>query len=300
MTTWHVLGAGAMGTLFSSALLDAGCRVVLLLRDAAEQAALESAGGLALELADATPRTLRPGFSLQAAAGPVRHLLVTTKAHAAVAAVMAVRHRLEPRTQVLLLVNGMGVREALLAQIPSLDVFCGTSTEGAFRTAAGPVRHAGSGVTRIGQAGRVAPPDWFDDWRRSPLTVAWEADIERALWQKLAINCAINPLTALHDCRNGDLAREPLAAQVRQLCGEIRAVLQAVGYADLAATLDASVATVIRDTADNCSSMLQDRRAGRVTEIDYITGHLVRCARRHGVPVPANSRLMEAVKALGP
>lgn len=53
---------------------------------------------------------------------------------------------------------------------------------------------------------------------------------------------------------------------------------------------------VIESTADNISSMLQDIRAQRHTEIDYITGFLLNRARAHGLSVPENARLFEQVK----
>ena len=53
---------------------------------------------------------------------------------------------------------------------------------------------------------------------------------------------------------------------------------------------------VIDATAENISSMLQDIRALRHTEIDYINGFLLRRARAHGIAVPENTRLFEMVK----
>ena len=42
--------------------------------------------------------------------------------------------------------------------------------------------------------------------------------------------------------------------------------------------------------------MLQDILAQRHTEIDYITGFLLKRARAHGIAVPENTRLFELVK----
>ena len=56
------------------------------------------------------------------------------------------------------------------------------------------------------------------------------------------------------------------------------------------------VMQVIDATAENISSMLQDIRALRHTEIDYINGFLLRRARAHGIAVPENTRLFEMVK----
>ena len=53
-----------------------------------------------------------------------------------------------------------------------------------------------------------------------------------------------------------------------------------------------------KKTAKNTSSMLQDVRAGRDTEIDYINGYVVSVGRRYGVPTPANAAIVETVHAI--
>ena len=118
------------------------------------------------------------------------------------------------------------------------------------------------------------------------------------LWRKLAINAAINPLTALLRCTNGELAGDP-ADRVRRLCTEISAVARAAGMGRAVESLENVVFEVIHNTADNRSSMLQDVEAGRPTEIDYITGWLVEQANRLGMDVPANAALLEQVKTHG-
>ena len=53
---------------------------------------------------------------------------------------------------------------------------------------------------------------------------------------------------------------------------------------------------VIRTTSGNVSSMLQDIRALRRTEIDYINGYVIRRARAQGLATPENNRLYEYIK----
>ena len=43
--------------------------------------------------------------------------------------------------------------------------------------------------------------------------------------------------------------------------------------------------------------MLEDVRAGRPTEIDFITGALVREAAKHDVPVPLHMAMYRLVRA---
>ena len=52
-------------------------------------------------------------------------------------------------------------------------------------------------------------------------------NIHPALWSKLAVNCVINPLTALKDCRNGDLRDFP--QEIGAICHEVAAVMQREG-----------------------------------------------------------------------
>ena len=291
---WHVLGAGAIGCLFASALQRSGCNVTLLLRDCAGNDSTT-----VIVQGDDTCCELQLPVATAGHSGKISHLLVTTKAYDARQAVTTVAKQLSPGSQVLLLVNGMGLSEELRKDFPHLDFYCGTTTEGAYRIAPQHIRHAGRGQTRIGQPGRNTPPPWFDQWSRAVDACLWDSHIEEALWLKLAINCAINPLSALHGCHNGELARRAeLQLEVTRLCHEIAVISSAAGYPKIAATLEQAVLEVIASTADNRSSMLQDIQRGRRTEIDHITGYLLQVAARHGIAAPYNSTLLESIHSL--
>jgi len=292
---WHILGAGAIGCLFADALAASGCKPTLLMRSGArdeflrvviERGAARSERGLDAEASDS--------------AAKISHLLVTTKAYDVRAAVASVARRVNRDGVVVLLANGMGFSEQVCADWPDLDVYCGTTTEGAYRRAPLHVRHAGGGETRIGRTGARTEPRWFDHLARALENCVWDPAIDRALWMKLAVNSVINPLTALHDCRNGELAeRGELAAQVAPLCEEIARICRAGGFAEVAAGLPRTVADVIAKTAGNRSSMLQDMEAGRPTEIDYINGYLLQVADRHGIEAPRNRELVARIHRHG-
>lgn len=289
---WHVLGAGAIGCLYADALQRSGCSTTLVLRRGAQQRSLplivENGGGRReQQLRVVTPDDRES----------IARLLVTTKAYDVREAVAGIAHLLGTNSVVVLLVNGMGLAEELAGDWPHLDIYCGTTTEGAYRVAAQHIRHAGRGDTRIGRQGLREPPSWFGPWTHVLDGCVWDPYIATALWSKLAVNCIINPLTAIHGCANGELGkRGDLAAEVAVLCDEVARVSRAAGFADVAATLAQTVAAVIAGTADNRSSMLQDVQSGRRTEIDYITGYLLRVADQHGIDAPHNRALMERIK----
>jgi 2-dehydropantoate 2-reductase len=229
---------------------------------------------------------------------PISHLVITTKAYDVSEAVASIAHLLSEDSVVVLLVNGMGLAEQVAADWPHLNIFCGTTTEGAYCLAPQHIQHTGRGQTRIGKQGEKKPPPWFDQWSDAIDTCLWDSDIEAALWSKMAINCIINPLTALHNCANGELSqRRDLITQVTTLCGEVSKVTRAAGFTELAAALPQLVAAVIAATANNRSSMLQDVENGRRTEIDYITGFLLRVADQHGIDAPHNRALLKSIKS---
>lgn len=291
---WHILGAGAIGCLFGQQLIAGGSPVTLLLRQAPAQPT-----GMLSVADNGECQAVPVQLSATSGADRINLLLVTTKAQDIETALRSVLHRITDTTDIVLGANGMGFVAGVRAMLPANRIFVCTTTEGAYRIGPLHIRHAGQGLTRIGNVNGGGPPAWFESWLAAPIHCQWENDINAALWHKLALNCAINPLTALHRCSNGTLARDTtLSQQVATLCDEIAAVSRARGSKETAALVHAAVAEVIAATATNRSSMLQDIDAGRATEIDYITGYLVSEATRLGIAVPANRSLLDKVKAI--
>jgi len=121
-------------------------------------------------------------------------------------------------------------------------------------------------------------------------------DVRRRLWEKLAVNAAINPVTALARVENGALTEGPLAGLARTAAVETAAVARAGGV-DLAdETATDAAATVARETARNRSSMLQDVTRGRRTEIDAINGYVAKRAAATGQSVPINRTLAGLIR----
>src|SRR5690606_18335364 len=131
-----------------------------------------------------------------------------------------------------------------------------SSTEGAYRQDGFHATFAGQGQNWLGDARDPKPPAWLADLDKASIPHQWPAGIMARLWHRLALNCAINPLTVLHNCRNGDLLDHPQALD--GLSGELAALLGANGYPDLAAGLASDIRRVIQATAANYSSMHQD------------------------------------------
>ncbi|MDO9624619.1 MAG: putative 2-dehydropantoate 2-reductase [Pseudomonas sp.] len=286
--SWHVLGAGSLGCLWAARLARTGTPVQLILRNPARLAAYQRAGGLTLVEQNQARHYVVPG-QLADDASPIQRLLLACKAYDAESAIASIAPRLAPGAELILLQNGLGSQEAVAAQLPQARCLFASSTEGAFRDGAAPegewrVVFAGHGHTWLGDPHHETLPSWLGDLERGGIPHQWSPDILSRLWRKLALNCAINPLTVLYDCRNGGLREH--ATEVATLCIELGQLLQSCGQPGAAVDLHADVQQVIQATAANYSSMHQDVAQGRRTEIAYLLGYACATALRQRLILP--------------
>lgn len=281
--TWHILGAGSLGSLWAVRLACAGLPLRLILRDPARLAAYRAAGGLSL-VEQGQTRFYPIAAETADAPTPIRRLLLACKAYDAEAAAASLAPRLAAGAEVILLQNGLGSQDAVAARLPRVRCIMASSTEGAFRDGAFRVHFAGQGHTWLGDPREATPPAWLNELEQAGIPHEWTPDILSRLWRKLALNCAINPLTVLHDCRNGGLAEHP--AEVAGLCAELAELLIGCGQPAAAEGLQEEVARVIQATAANYSSMHQDVAQGRRTEIAYLLGYACAAAQRQQLALP--------------
>lgn len=282
-----VLGCGALGQLWLTALCKQGHEVQGWLRIPQPYCSVnlvEEDGTIFNESLTAND----PDFLARSDL-----LLVTLKAWQVSDAVKGLASSLPPTMPVLLIHNGMGTVEELKS-LPN-PLLMGTTTHAARRDG-NVIIHVASGITHIGPArAQDGEFSYLADMLQMALPdVAWHNTIRPALWRKLAVNCVINPLTALRGCKNGELRDAP--EEIEKIAREVAAVIEREGHHISADDLIAYVHQVIESTAENISSMLQDVRAMRHTECDYITGYLLRRARAHGIAVPENARLFDLIK----
>ena len=280
---WHILGAGSLGTLWATRLARAGLPVQLILRDAERLHGYAQAGGLTLIEGDRAQRYLIAAQTMDQPQ-PIQRLLVACKAYDAAQAVAQLAHRMQPGAELLLLQNGLGSQDEVARVVPQARCICVSSTEGAFRQADFQVVWAGHGHNWLGDPLRPEPPAWLADLQRAGISHDWSPDILSRLWRKLALNCAINPLTVLYDCRNGALLGH--ADQLNPLCQELVTLLHHCNQTDAADGLYADVLRVIQATAANFSSMHQDVSQARRTEVSYLLGYACRTAQQQHLHLP--------------
>jgi 2-dehydropantoate 2-reductase len=265
---------------------------------------------------------------------PIDYLIVTVKAPQTIGALLAVRNRLGPNSTILFLQNGVGMVDEVDKEVfPDPEsrpqYMVGIITHGVNTPVQNKksfsVIHAGKGSISIGLPfTRQTPtsPRSSDPYAMSPTshyllrTVCRSpvlgavplspVELLQAQLEKLAVNAIINPMTVLIDCRNGGLLYNYAFSRVmRLLLAEISLVIRTLpelqnlpNVATRFSTerLETQVVAVANATANNVSSMLADVRYGRRTEIDYITGYVVKRGEELGISCFMNYLMMQLVK----
>ncbi|MBJ60454.1 MAG: hypothetical protein CMB54_00810 [Euryarchaeota archaeon] len=119
-----------------------------------------------------------------------------------------------------------------------------------------------------------------------------------SIWEKLLLNLAINPISAICGVRNGVLLFSPLNELAISVMREGAIVAEYEGISIDFEKLEDSLNQVLQATADNRCSMLQDVMNGIPTEVDWICGAVVEKAEVHGIPVPMTQTLWNLVHGL--
>ena len=277
-----IVGPGALGRLLALHLVDVAPVVLTGRRTLPKEQTLTTPDGkqhkrrLTLFKVNELPPTL-PTF-----------LHLTTKAYAAEAAYTAVMSRLSAPPILVLWQNGYQSQPLLTHRHPG-PVLCASTTEGAWLEGDAGVVHAGRGRTYIGDLANQHEQychELATLLNQAGLAAEAVDDIHTRLWHKLAVNAAINPLTARFRIRNGQLREAAFRPMVEQVIDEVATIMRAEGITAPQVGWQALVWQVIEATANNRASMLQDVLGGRPVEREAILGPLLDVARRHAITAP--------------
>jgi len=299
MTRVLIFGTGAMACAVGAILARGGRALVTLAGTWRE--ALRAIGERGIVVHDANGSWTAPVAAVALPEVPAADLaIVLVKAPQTEGIAPFARQSAEAGALVVSLQNGLGSLAVLREALGALPLAAGIATLGATVLHPGEVR-VFPGEVLLGATGTAV----VDDRLASLAVLLSEAGIparltprlENAVWAKLAVNCAINPLAAMTGLTNGGLLKHPrVAALLKDAAREVQAVAAARGT-PIDGDPAAQAADVARATAANRSSMLQDIDRGRPTEIEALCGAVVREARRLAVPVPVNEWLWREVKA---
>ncbi len=297
-----VVGIGALGCLLGAYLSDVAD--VTLIGHWPEQVAAISRSGLSVENPDGrvTHHTLTI-TDAPASVGQVDVALVVVKSRQTLDAAHTVAGILKPDGLAITLQNGLNNCDTLRGVLGHSRVTLGVTSQGATVLGVAQIRHAGHGPTHfgrdplLGRAQLEILPEVVTIFNRAGLESYLVDETDGLVWGKLAVNAAINPLTALLRVPNGFLmAHEALVEIMIRAALEVAAVAEAQGIVLPFADAAERAQSVARATATNRSSMLQDVERGAPTEVEAICGAVARIAHELNIPTPLNVRLCRLVR----
>lgn len=302
-----IVGAGAIGSLFAGHLGAITQARVLVRRP--EHAACVNASGIRVSGKSDLHAQVQAATHAEAF-NDVDLVIIATKATAVEASARAMQGHF-PDALVMTVQNGLGCEEVVARYGAWPIISAVTFMSG--------VRHSDVHVEY-----ELDTETWLGPWakgsasyadvqqvaaliQRSGLKARAFENLLPAQWSKLLFNSCVNSIGALTDLPHVQAfaARNDvtdLGHLVYAMMDEGKRVAAAVGTSLYEEPWEMNVKAVSHGQTGNDEyahvfSMLEDVRARRPTEIDWLTGAVVREARRVGVPAPIHETLYRLVKA---
>jgi 2-dehydropantoate 2-reductase len=303
-----ILGAGAMGTAVGGFLALAGHQITFIGRaphvDALRASGLRISGIWGEHLV----KDVNAFISLEEAGVHTYDLIiVAVKSYDTEKAACTLEPCVGPETFICAYQNGLGNAEILAQHFGWNRVLGARVIFGARINEPGQVE-----ITVIAEPTAIGGYEGEDTAEKSRVVArimdeagiptVYTDKIQTILWNKVAYNCALNPLSALLDVPYGHLAE---AEYTRKLMGEVIHELYAVGTA-MGIPLEPETSEAYKEkfydkllppTAAHYASMREDLKKGRRTEIDALNGCITRFGNERGIPCPANALLTALIHA---
>jgi 2-dehydropantoate 2-reductase len=294
-----VMGAGAIGSLFG-ALLSKNNNVLLIGRKPHVAAIKKS--GLSIKEKTCLNVKINAVTSIDDVIFFPELLILTVKSYDTESAILKVRKIINRDTIVLSLQNGLDNIDKIKKYINSEKIIAGVTTHGTFFSKPGVITHTGKGITFLGELNRYKTKrivDIANTFNRSGIETKITEDILKDLWIKAIVNSSINPLTALFNCKNGYLLKNPILENVlEKICEESTSIANTFGIEITDISMIKKTKDVVKNTDENYSSMLQSVLQGKKTEIDSINGKLVEIGKKNGIKTLMNEIMVYSIKSL--
>jgi 2-dehydropantoate 2-reductase len=296
-----IAGAGAIGLTVADSVLrhDPACLSVLAqgdrLRRYREQGLWINGSRIDCGFAD-------PGGGTR----PFDFIIVASKYHQLNQLIADLRPFVGDETIIMSLLNGISSEDIIgvaygRERLPLAMIIGNDSQNGA-----GGVTFTRRGVINFGDAeGRSLERDRLiaDFFTRTGIPFAYhEQDMKRTLWFKFMINVGINQTSALLRLPYGAFKRNSALPEARELLEsamrEVIAVAAAEGISLDEKDIDNWYDTVETLSDSSYTSMAQDVRGGRKTEVELFSLVMMEYGKKHRIPTPVNETLYRALRAI--
>ncbi len=294
-----MVGAGSVGGFFGAQLAKANLPVSFLLRPKTLAAVKQN--GLTIRSAQGSFTVHPPASSDPRELAKPDLIILSVKAYDLDEVLTQIEPVMTDRTVILTLQNGVDTEDRIVARFHRDCVVGGIAFIYSKIVEPGVIDHYKRGAVSVGElmghhsARVLAIADLF---KQAGIPCQLADDIRRSKWEKMCWNCVFNPLTVLIDDKVAKALDHPeMLRVIHQIVGEIVAVAATVKV-PLAADMADKVVRWTQEIRDIHTSMYDDWKAGRQTEIDYLNGYVAKLGRELGIPTPLNEMLTAVIKTI--
>ncbi len=233
---------------------------------------------------------------------PMDLVILFVKALFSQSALNSNKHIIGPDTYLMTLQNGSGHEDILGEFAPINHIIIGTTNDNGALLAPGHVRHGGEGETNIGML--VDDTDGFLPKLKEALDSCGfkghiHENIQQLIWNKLFTNVSLSALTGVLQVPMGFIAGNEHAWNItKKLIHEAVEVAHGLGLEADEEAITEKVKHTSEGSPEGITSICADLRNGRRTEVNTISGSVVRAAKKCGVAAPTHELIVELIHAM--
>lgn len=298
MASILVVGAGAVGALFGSALARQGAQVSVVCRSDYDVVQRDGYDIVSPLLGNHRFRPHQVFREVGDCKTPPDYLILTVKVLAGIDRAALIRPAVGPGTVIVLIQNGVDIEAEIAAAFPENELLSGLAIVGVGRSAPGKVHHQSMGQLNLGRYPGGASP--AADRLAAMLQTGGIGckvtdNVVSARWQKAVWNATFNPISITGGLLDTAVMLGTLesTAFIQQAMAEVCAVAAAAGHPQHPKLIEQLIAGT-KAIPPYHTSMALDYKHGRPMEIEAILGNTVRAARKHGISTP----ILDALYAL--
>lgn len=295
-----VLGAGAMGSIYGGHL--SLHNDVYMIDKKQELVDKINNDGLKLFENDEDVIYRPTALSESSKLGEVDLVILFVKSLYSRTALMENRHIIGGNTYVMTLQNGAGHEDIISEFVPLDRTIIGTTEDNGAILDTGYVRRGGKGKTNIGMLvedknnmlGKIK--ECFDE---CGFDTHIYSNIQQLIWDKLFTNVSLSVLTGVLQVPMGYIATDEYAwSMAVTLIKEAMAVAKAMGLEFDEDEMIERVKNTSLGSPEGRTSIYTDLSKGRPTEVNTISGAVVKAGEKMGIPVPSHKMIVNMVHAM--
>lgn len=295
-----IIGAGAMGSIYGGHLslhndvylIDTNEYIIKHIHD----------NGLILD-EDGKSNVYRPNAVTGSTGLPEMDLVILfVKSLYSKAALSSNAGIIGKDTYLLTLQNGSGHEDILGEFVDEKHVIIGTTEDNGAVLAPGHIRRGGVGNTNIGML-NGEKPEILNEIKAAfdhcGFNVKIHENIQQLIWNKLFTNVSLSVVTGILQVKIGFIRSNEYAWNMtRALIHEAVFVAKALGLDADEEKITAEVEAVTVKSPEGITSICADLKAGRKTEVDTISGSVLKAAKKVGVSVPTHEFVVNMIHAM--